>query len=58
MKKKETYLHPEQTVISLEMMRETLQGGSFNGGGDNLGSPDVMGGDWTDWFLNGMGGLI
>lgn len=56
--KKLTYESPAIEVLSLEMMKETLQTGSFNGTGDNLGDPIPLDGDWTDWFLSGMGGLI
>ena len=56
--KKETYKSPAIEILSLELMKETLQTGSFNAGGDNLGDPFDPDGDWTDWFLNGMGGLI
>ena len=56
--KKLTYESPAIEVLSLEMMKETLQAGSFNGTGDNLSDPISLDGDWTDWFLSGMGGLI
>lgn len=51
---KEQYLQPFTQVLSLEPIRETLQSTSSNAGGSNLGDPTTVGGDWTDWFNNGM----
>lgn len=50
--KKTLYLTPAVEVLSLEMMKETLQTGSYNTGGENLGDAVIPGGDWTDWFNN------
>lgn len=47
MKNKESYLHPEQIIISLEMIRETMQ--AYSSTGQNFEAP-VTGGSWEDLF--------
>lgn len=49
--KKQMYQEPSIEVLSLESEQETLQAASLGSvGGQDLGSPDIYGGDWTDMF--------